>query len=75
MTTSRRNFIKSSAGIALIIGATGGLTQLVSCKNAEEAARQAAEAEAARIAAEEEAARQAAEAEAARIAAEKEAEV
>ena len=40
MTTSRRNFIKTSAGVALVIGATGGLTQLISCKNAAEAAMQ-----------------------------------
>ena len=39
MTTSRRNFIKSSAGFALVIGATGGLTQLIACQNAEEAAK------------------------------------
>lgn len=34
MTTSRRNFLKSSAGVALVIGATGGITQLFSCQNA-----------------------------------------
>ena len=40
MRTSRRNFIKTSGGIALVFGATGGLIQLVSCKNAKEAAKQ-----------------------------------
>jgi len=40
MPTSRRNFLKTSTGIALVIGATGGLTQLFSCRNAKEAAKQ-----------------------------------
>ncbi len=40
MNTSRRDFIKSSAGVALVIGATGGITQLFSCQNAVTAAAQ-----------------------------------
>lgn len=40
MKTSRRKFIKTSTGVALVVGATGGLTQLFSCQNAKEAARE-----------------------------------
>lgn len=36
---SRRKFIKTSGGVVLLIGAAGILPQIVSCKNAAEAAR------------------------------------
>ena len=40
MKTTRRNFIKTSTGVALVFGATGGLTQLLSCQSAKEASQQ-----------------------------------